>query len=299
MRSLDFDVKPCVRVFGENASVHYARFWLEKIGIKTLLAEDLTHCLVTICAGGSHEKNDAPAGEKTRITLWDFLVDAPGNGTHASAASGVSWVIGHRDGLPTPLPLDVPEKWCGLIGANLALAALIGGESTGDSTYQIDVSSADLLRSFADQNSGNYDGLSNGWHRNGSVAVQHGGIYPQGFFNCLDGQVAVVGRSRQDWKAIQQVVGNPSWTHESRFEDPFALAIDHKEIDKLLSAAFLQFDRDHLLDQAVKFGATIAPVYTHTELLSRNIVRSEMFYAHGKTNLPFLISSHNQNFIKK
>ena len=39
-----------------------------------------------------------------------------------AAVAGPAAVIGHGDGPGLPLPADMPEKWCGLVGAMLALA---------------------------------------------------------------------------------------------------------------------------------------------------------------------------------
>ena len=62
----------------------------------------------------------APGGPPIR--LWDFQVGMDGSGADASAVSGPAAAIGHADGPGVPLPADMPEKWCGLVGAILALA---------------------------------------------------------------------------------------------------------------------------------------------------------------------------------
>ena len=292
MRALDFSGSagsPRVSVLGETASVFYARHWLQQIGIKTSNTED---CQVVVEAGNpaGPPSLDPPVGGITRISLWDFQQGWDGNGLHAAAAAGVSWVIGHPDGSPLALPLDIPEKWCGLIGANWALAALMGIELENEiAGRRVDIASADILRSFADQNAGNHAEVEQGWRRNGSVAVEHGGIYPQGYFACKDGHVGIVGRSRKDWEAIRDVIGRPQWADDPRFDDPFELAANPDEVDELLTEALSKFGRDELLEKSVRTGATLAPVYSANELLERGITRAGTFNENQIANLPFEI----------
>ena len=292
MRTLDFSGSagsPRVSVLGETASVFYARHWLQQIGIETSNTED---CQVVVEAGSpaGPPSLDPPAGGITRIILWDFQQGWDGNGLHAAAAAGVSWVIGHPDGPPLALPLDIPEKWCGLIGANWALAALMGIELENEiAGRRVDIASADVLRSFADQNAGNHAEVEQGWRRNGSVAVEHGGIYPQGYFACKDGHVGIVGRSRKDWEAIRDVIGRPQWADDPRFDDPFELAANPDEVDELLTEALSNFGRDELLEKSVRTGATLAPVYSANELLERGITRAGTFNENQIAILPFEI----------
>ena len=292
MRTLDFSdfpSTPSVSVIGDTASVFYARHWLQLIGIEISDKEENQIIIHSGNSAGQPSLNPL-AGGVTRITLWDFQQGWDGNGLHAAAASGVSWVIGHEDGPPLALPLDIPEKWCGLIGANWALAALLGGAlGNADSSRNVDISSADVLRSFADQNAGNHAEVESGWRRNGSVAVEHGGIYPQGYFPCQDGHVGIVGRSRKDWEAIRDVIGRPQWADDPRFDDPFELAANPQEVDGLLTEALSQFKRDELLEKSVKSGATLAPVYSANELIERGITRSGTFNDNQMANLPFEI----------
>ncbi len=291
MRSLDFAGGPRIGVSGSNASTFYAKHWLRQIGLETAPLDEIEAPSAIITAG---DLGESPGGEgpegMTLIVLWDFRTGQSGNGLHAAAAAGVSWVIGHADGPPLALPVDIPEKWCGLVGANLALSALLEANLQGQAgTRRVDISAADTLRSFADQNAGNHVEVDDGWRRNGSTAVEHGGIYPQGYFACRDGHVGLVGRSRKDWIAIRDVIGRPAWSDEERFDDPFLLAADSEEADRLMAKALARFDRDELLRLAIHHGAPVAPVYAAHELIGRDIVRQGFFGEDGSANLPFEI----------
>ncbi|MGI9625004.1 MAG: CoA transferase [Acidimicrobiales bacterium] len=298
MRTLRFDGGARIGLRGTSTSVFYAKHWVESIGLAVSESREADPNLQVVFEPGltnaderSPETRDLDRSTApTRIVLWDFHTGRAGSGLHAAAAAGVSWVIGHADGIPRSLPIDMPEKWCGLVGANLALACLLDHNLRGPRPPRVvNVSAADVLRSFADQNAGNHVEVEHGWRRNGSMAVEHGGIYPQGFFPCRDGHVAMVGRSRSDWRAIREVIGRPAWTDDPRFDDPFVLAGDSTEVDVLLADALSGFDRDELLERSLQEGATLAPVYFSHELEERGILRSDFMNNAGHAGLPFEI----------
>ena len=294
MRTLDFGSGPRIATDGENVSLGHAVHWLSSVGLTYAPAETLNDAFPIALVAGHPDLILDTDSARTDIVLWDFQVGRSGTGLHASAAAGVSWVIGNADGPPVAVPVQLPEKWCGLVGANLALASLLDVGMREQRSYRrFDVSTADVLRSLADQNAGNHVEVEQGWRRNGSIAVSHGGIYPQGYYPCRDGHIAIVGRSRNDWKAIRDVIDRPSWADEDRFDDPFALALDSQEADQLLTAALAQFDRDELLKRSIATGATIAPVYAADELASRGIVRGDFFGEDGAAQLPFEIVSRS------
>lgn len=290
MRTLRFSGGPRIGVQGSNASVFYASHWLDKIGLSAAPLAEIEEPKVILTAGDPNLPDGSAEVGASRIVLWDFQTGMSGSGLHAAAASGVAWVLGREDGLPLAMPVDVPEKWCGLVGANFAVSVLLEANlHPGVATRRVDISAADTLRSFADQNSGNETEIDGDWHRNGRTAVGHGGIYPQGYYPCRDGHVGLIGRSRKDWAAIRDVIGRPAWSAEERFGDPFTLADDCEEVDILLTAALQQFDRDDLLARAVEYGAPLAPVYVKEELVAREVVRRDFFSADGSANLPFEI----------
>ena len=219
------------------------------------------------------------------IRLWDFQTGMEGNGADASAAAGPAAAIGHADGPGMPLPADMPEKWCGLVGAVLALAEAWRGQDGRAPEY--DVSAADVMRSFALQNSGTPEERRRLWKRNGRICVEHGLIFPMGFFACRDGHVALLGRSRRDWQRIATAVGDPGWTRRPGFDNPFVLARQSAEADALLEETLADQGRDDLLVRGLEEGAVIAPVYSFAEALERGVFRPGF----EKPAMPFLAES--------
>ena len=212
-----------------------------------------------------------PAPGGPAIRLWDFQVGMGGSGADACAVAGPAAAIGHTDGSGLPLPADMPEKWCGLVGAILALAE--AWRRTGGGVPEYDVSAADVMRAFALQNSGTPEERRRLWKRNGRICVEHGLIFPMGFFACRDGHAALLGRSRRDWRRIAAALGDPEWTRRPGFDNPFALASDSAEADALLEETLADKRRDDLLARGLEEGAVIAPVYSYDEAQARGVFR--------------------------
>lgn len=284
----------CYAIVGANRSVLHAAHWLRETGSILSGSKSIEDACrsgaprAILIAGDSVPQAPATAPDTTCIYLWDYEVGQPGIGAFASAVSGVSSVIGRRDGAPGVLPNHLPEQWAGLFGANLALGLQFAQEDARPA--RIDISAADILRSFAEQNSGNHAGVPYGWRRNGRTAVEHGGVFPQGFFRCGDGFVAVQARSKQDWAAILHAFGNPQWASDPLFQNPFKLSEHEDLVMPHLDAELMKRSRAELLTLAIETGAPMAPVLTPDEAAGWDVFRPG-FRDGGTASLclPFLI----------
>ena len=264
-----------------NRSSYFATHWLSSLTGRHVADNPQAEIVIDGAVDA-----DFKDGLTKTIKLWDYQVGYQGNGALASAVSGAATVIGNADGPPVPLPAEMPEKWCGLHGAMLALAECWQLTPNTQPT-RYDVSSADILRAFSLQNSGGPSEMVHSWRRNGRFCIDHGGIFPMGFFACQDGYVAILGRSRRDWKNIRVAIGNPVWATLPEFDDPFILARDSVKADALLEETLAHFTRDELLRLALLHGAVIAPVYTQAEAEKQSVFR-DGFLRNGHPTMPFI-----------
>jgi crotonobetainyl-CoA:carnitine CoA-transferase CaiB-like acyl-CoA transferase len=286
-------------VVGKNRSALYAANWLAKLGASLVGARVLEEAraleprpLAILIAGDSVGRDEPAEGSDgpTEIRLWDYEVGVAGIGAFASAVSGVSTVIGAADGPPGLMPAHIPEKWAGMYGASLALSLQLATEiGRSPLPRTIDVSAADVLRAFAEQNSGNHAGVPYGWRRNGRAAVEHGGVFPQGFFACGDGHVAVQARSRQDWQGIIAALGHPAWSQQKEFQNPFKLSEDDSRIAPLLESELKKHGRLELLQRALESGAPMAPVLTLEEARGADVFRAGFLESSGALAAPFVV----------
>ena len=287
-RVLPVAARSKIRIVPSNRSAAYAAHWLSALGGAVDQAADAAEIIIV---GGDTDaaSNAAPGDGDCVIRLWDFQVGAKGSGALASAVAGPSSVIGYPGKTNGLLPADMPEKWCGAYGVILALAELWRrrqGKSKSATAY--DVSAADVMRAFSLQNAGSRQDMAKNWRRNGRLCIEHGGIFPMGFFPCRDGHVAILGRSRRDWRNIQKAIGDPAWAKAAAFEDPFALALDSAEADALLETSLAAFGRDELLARGLAAGAVIAPVYSEDEARERGVFRQDFITDKGPA-MPFLV----------
>lgn len=275
---------------GSSSSLDYARWLLRGMGARIVdtTPEHIDASIPVMMAGSAAlaAKVEKPP---LIVRLWDFHVGMPGCGVQASAVSGVSWVIGVPARPPLYLPSHIPEKWCGTLGASAALSYYV--ERLTLPAYKapfrvFDVSAAEVLRCFAEQNFGNHKQFPTSWRRNGRISPEHGGIFPQGFFKCRDGYVGVIGRSRQDWALMLTALGDPAWATEE-LRNPFQVARHAEQVEALFETELIKYSRDQLLELALKSGATFAPVYGKAEIRAEHIVRESFFDADGKPGLPF------------
>lgn len=294
---------PAFAVVGRSRAALYAARSLAQFGACITGAATLEAaraiqpaCLAIIVAADvvPTDEHDTKGDGPTLIRLWEFEVSQPGVGDFASAVSGVSAVIGKSEGQPVALPSHVPEKWVGMYGASLALSlALQSRPGANTRPRVIDVSAADILRAFAEQNSGNHAGVPYGWRRNGRTAVEHGGVFPQGFFRCKDGYMAIQARSRQDWQGILAALDQPAWSKEKEFQNPFKLSEDDSRILPLLDGELMRFERSQLLERALACGAPMAPVMTLQEAAQSNLFRAGFMNTNGDLNSSFVVRRAN------
>jgi len=307
-------------IVGGNRSVLHAAQYLRRLGVDLVGLDSIDdvrnlepNVLAVLIGGDSWVDQLRPelAGKEfsysegwdqtiNEIWLWDYEVGIPGTGSMASAVSGVSAVIGKPKDRPMVLPAYIPEKWCGIFGASLAFSLQVAnanGNETNSDRRRIDVSSADILRAWAEQNSGNHAGVPYGWRRNGRTAVEHGGVFPQGFFACKDGYIAIQARSRQDWMAILASLGEHEWIVLKEFHNPFKLSEDDSVIRPLLEMALSTMTRRELLDSAIITGAPMAPVLSAEEAKVWDVFRPDFVDETGSLSMPFAIkrSSHKSS----
>jgi len=297
MRHLKFNPPIQIPVLGSNRSVFHARRFLTDVGVDVL--DEVPRDADTVIFAGEDSAllEGRVSNAKVLVRLWDFQVHRRGTGAQASAVSGVSCVLGFKGRSPLVIPAEIPEKWCALMGAAIAMSVGLGTDGTTTTAdgavtslpHHVDVSTSEILRSFADQNFANHKAYPESWSRNGRVTPSHGGIYPQGFFQCKDGYVAVVGRSKADWQMILSALGDPHWAQGSLL-DPVYLAQHPEDVDELFLAELARFGRDELLDAAIRTGATFAPVYTPAESRAKGLVPTDLFTSGMQPNLPFVFT---------
>lgn len=101
--------------------------------------------------------------------------------------------------------------------------------------------------------------------------------------------MAVQARSRPDWLAILNALGNPEWSKDKPFQNPFTLSEDDSKVRPLLEAELAALDRKELLERAMATGAPMAPVLTLEEAEQWKVFRPGFLGEDGRPRMPFTV----------
>ncbi|MGD8389815.1 MAG: CoA transferase, partial [Desulfobacteraceae bacterium] len=94
------------------------------------------------------------------------------------------------------------------------------------------------------------------------------GMYPQSLFQCKDGYITAVCRSRQEWLRYIEAMGNPEWGQNPRYQDPVAICSYADEVDALLAPWLMEHTREEIQNIAKEFRIAVAPVRRVDEVLN-------------------------------
>jgi crotonobetainyl-CoA:carnitine CoA-transferase CaiB-like acyl-CoA transferase len=210
--------------------------------------------------------------------------DLPGTSLQCCALSGASWAIGSHDREPLEVPLHQSDFQAGINGACAIVVALIHRARQGKGQH-IDVSASDVMAHYVGINALTFIYYGLKWHRDGRRAYGSGGPYPYGIFPCKDGQVCLIGRSRQDWDNILTTLGKPEWAENPRYRDLIKMGCEYPdEVDSLLIPLLKRYTQAELFEMAQRRGIPLAPLWNISQVLNEpHFAEREVFV---RTNHP-------------
>lgn len=207
------------------------------------------------------------------------LADEPGVALTSAALAGASWLLGHQNRQPLTLPFELSEYEAGAAGAAAATAALFHRLRTGRG-QTVDIAAADVIAAFVSNFSTIIVDYGRPWRREGRRAAGSAGAYPYAIFPCRDGHVAMIGRSRRDWRNIVAAMGGPEWASDERFADPFEISMKRPdEADRKVIEWMRRHGKEELRAIADRHGLALAPVRTIAEILTEPQYLERGFFA--------------------
>ena len=191
----------------------------------------------------------------------------PGTALDAQAISGVAWSLGEPGRAPLSLPPGVTEHQGGAMLAAGCLLALSVRDARGSGRV-VDVSLTEVLASYVAGNCRLYIHHGLQWHRSGSRASGSGGAYPYVILPCKDGEVCICGRTREEWMRLVQVMGNPDWANEPRYQDLRAMGKQYPdEVDALMLPWLARHTMAELEAVALKNNLIVSPIRGFADVL--------------------------------
>ncbi len=192
----------------------------------------------------------------------------PGTGLDAQALSGVAWALGEPGRAPLSLPPGIVEHQSGAMLAAGCLMALSVRDDVGTGRT-VDIALADVLASQVAGNCRFYIHHGMQWHRSGRRASASGGAYPYVILPCKDGEVCICGRTREEWQRLVQVMGNPEWTAQPRYQDLRAMGRQYpEEVDALMLPWLAQHSMAELEAVALANNLIVSPIRGFAEVLA-------------------------------
>ena len=216
-----------------------------------------------------------------------FGIDGPyaplaGNSLDAQALSAVAWSMGEAGRAPLSFPPGVVEHQAGAMLAAGSLLALAVRDAQGRGRV-VDIALADVLASYVAGNSPLYVHHGLQWERSGRRASGSGGAYPYVILPCKDGQVCVCGRTRDEWNRLVQVMGNPEWAAQPRYQDLRSMGkLYPEEVDRLVMPWFAQHTMAELETLALKNNLIVSPIRSFAEVLQTQHFTQRGFFSEGR-----------------
>ncbi len=236
-------------------------------------------------------------GMATTFGLKGPYAALAGGALDAQALSAVAWCMGEAGREPLSFPPGVVEHQAGAMLAAASLLALAVRDAHGGGRV-VDVALADVLASYVAGNSPLYVHHGLQWQRSGRRASGSGGAYPYMILPCKDGQVCVCGRTREEWGRLVQVMGNPEWASQPRYQDLRAMGkLYPDEVDHLVMPWFAERTMAELEAIALKNNLIVSPIRNFSDVVQTRQFTERGFLtdasAAGKTvkvpGLPFRI----------
>ena len=205
-----------------------------------------------------------------------------GTALDAQALSAVAWSMGEPGREPLSFPPGVVEHQAGAMLAAGSLLALATRDENGNGRV-VDIALADVLASYVAGNSPLYVHHGLQWTRSGRRASGSGGAYPYVILPCKDGQVCVCGRTREEWNRLVQVMGDPEWALQPRYQDLRSMGKRYPdEVDRLVMPWFAQHSMAELEALALKNNLIVSPIRSFAEVLQTQHFTQRGFFSEGR-----------------
>ena len=183
-------------------------------------------------------------------------------GSHAAACAygGLTLYIGEQEREPISPPHQLGAFQGGLAAANAAMLAVLARGGPHGRGQVVDIAVTDVLSSIHTGNAATHWVFgSRSWMRHGRRAAA--GLYPNTMLRCNDGWFRIQAMSRKEWRGLLDMIGNPAWGDEERFQDRIKMQeLYADELDEKIEGFFLQHSKQELFEMSQERELPFAPV---------------------------------------
>lgn len=209
-------------------------------------------------------------------------------GYTTEAASGLAHMTGYRGGPPMIPEIPYADYTAAEHTAFAIMAALLYRARTGRGQF-IDVSQTEALTSTIPEAMLDYTVNGRIRERTGN---QDGMMSPHGCYSCRgkDRWIAIAVATDEQWQALCDVLGSPSWSQDARFGTTLSRWQRLDELDALLGEATREWEQHALMQALQGKGVPAGAVLDGKQLLFDPHLKARRFYetiSHNpKTGMP-------------
>lgn len=194
----------------------------------------------------------------------------PGYDFVIQGMSGFMSLNGEPDGDPLKFGVSISDLSCGLYTANAIQAALLMRERTGKGQW-IDMSLLDCSVSLLANQAMSYFATEENPPRMGNGHAQ---VSPYGVFPTETGPVVLAPANDALFRKLLAVLERHDLFEDERFSSNEARATNRTELDALIAAQTVKWDRDVLLRHCAEAGVPAGPINNLDEVFADPQVRS-------------------------
>ncbi|MEE9286320.1 MAG: CoA transferase [Dehalococcoidia bacterium] len=163
---------------------------------------------------------------------------------NAAAGGGAAHRIGKPDRYPIATPYERIDYWGGMNGAAATMLALLVRRRSGLGQH-VDIAATEALNTF-----GNGNDTVN-YVDTGAITRRHGIRtpiwYPYTVLPCKDGYFAMIIAHDHHWQRWLELMGNPEWAQNPRYQDRPAMGHDYpEEVDELVKPFLARHTKQEL-----------------------------------------------------
>ncbi len=182
--------------------------------------------------------------------------DEPGYDFVIQAMSGFMSLTGEPDGDPMKHGVSISDLTCGLYAANAIQAALFMRERTGQGQW-IDMSLLDCSVALLANQASSYFATGTNPPRMGNAHAQ---VSAYGVFPTKDGPVVLAPANDGLFRKLLKVLERHELLEDTRFATNEARVTNHTEVDAIIAAETIAWNRDALLRHCAEAGVPAGPI---------------------------------------
>jgi benzylsuccinate CoA-transferase BbsF subunit len=237
---------------------------MERLGLDQASLEKIKPDIITITLTGCGESGP----------MRDTLVYAP----LIIALGGLESTLGYADDKsPMNLVPGYGDTNASIHAAFAVLAALWHREETGEGQH-ISLAESYAVTSLLGEATMDY--LMNG-NIPGLQGNNHPALCPHGNYSCQgnDKWVAIAVDTEADWKNFCTAIGVPEWLKDKRFADKATRLKHRTDLDKLIAAKTIKFDKYDITNVLQKVNVAATPVLNcEDQLADPHFLANKTFY---------------------